>query len=466
MTAALLFLQAATAVALGWMASRKHVSPILAVSFILSFLLWYVAPVATLFVAPDRVLPRMYVSVDAFLRQALIETAAFLLALLGFAAGPRTFRSIVGGRLASHRLTPTQYVCAVVAGALLFLVVRRSILAITGSTYFEINAFNVVSEGSSAAGQVGLLAFAESVLLAFSYACAVTPLPRHKAVNFLVWAWIVGGSLSVVLIGGRLALLTPVALLIMLLHVRHRSRAALAGAYTILFAVTAVVGIVVTIAIANARGEQAITLSEAERQSKIVVGEHSQIRDHLWEAFDHINLKFDRISAGVLLLEKYGVATAGTKPYVGALLALVPRRIVPSKPVPGSVDGTNRGTPSRLAAVAIGYDPDYGNVGMSPAAIAMWQFGVLGILPLVILNVLQLRLINSLLLPPSIATRTLAMFLLGIPAFEAVFSPADLLIMNLERMIAVYAAATLALSIAAYVRRPRLPRVVAASASQ
>ena len=454
MTATLIVLQIATAGAIAWVATRRNVSPVLSVSFAFTFLLWYVAPLATLLIAPDRIIPRMIVPVDDFVRQGVIETAAFLLALLAFAIRP-FFRSVTGGRLASYRLTWGRYAMAVLAGALVFVFVRRTMLAITGATYADINAFSVLSEGSSAAGNVGLLAFAEGVLLAFAYACAVTPLRRGKMINLLVWVWIVGASFSVVLIGGRVALIAPVALLIMFLHERRTSKASLFAAYSALFLVTATVGVVVTIAIANARGEERISIAEAEQQSKQVV-EGSAIREKLWEAFDHVNLKFDAISAGAVLIDRYGSGVAGMHPYTGALLAFVPRRVMPSKPVPGSADGTNRGTPSRLVAVAtLAYDPDTGNVGVSPAAIAMWQFGLFGLVPLVILNVVQLRLINSLLLPRSIATRTLAMFLIGIPTFIGVFSPADLLIMNLERVLAVYAFATLLLYAGAqFGRRP------------
>lgn len=347
---------------------------------------------------------------------------------------------------------------AVVAGALVFVFVRREMLALMGATYSEYNSFVVLSEGSSLAGNVGLLAFAENLLLSFVYACAVTPLRRGKLINVLVWVWIAGASVSVVLVGGRLALFASVPLLVMLLHDRRTSAGTLIAAYSALFIVTATAGVIVTIAIANARGSEQITVSEAERQSKEVI-QSAALREKLWEAFDHVNLKFDSISAGAVLIDSYGSGVAGMRPYTGALLAFVPRRLMPSKPVPGSVDGTNRGMPSRLVAAAtLAFDPDTGNVGVSPAAIAMWQFGLFGLVPLVLLNVLQLRLINSLLLPRSIVTRTLAMFLIGVPTFIGVFSPADMLIMNLERVLAVYAAATLLLYLGGQFGRRPSPR--------
>src|SRR5262249_50255622 len=117
--------------------------------------------------------------------------------------------------------------------------------------------------------------------------------------------------------------------------------------------------------------------------------------------------KFDSFSAGAYLVEEFGAGSAGMAPYIGALVALVPRALLPFKPVPGSVDGTYRGHPSRLIATAIGYDPDSSNVGVSPAAITIWQLGYPGLVLLVLANVIVLKFINSLLLAPSVLTRTL-----------------------------------------------------------
>jgi len=260
-----------------------------------------------------------------------------------------------------------------------------------------------------------------------------------------VWLWVIGASMATVMVGGRLALLTPCALLLMALHERHPSRKLMAATYggVILFAATG--GVLLTLVVADIRATDAITLSGISEGSKSIVQERSTLSDKLWEFFDHLNQKFDGISAGAYLVDEFGSAQAGARPYAGAFLAIVPRQIVGAKPVPGSVDGTARGLPSVMVASALGYDPEFGNVGVSPAAIALWQFGMLGIIPLVIINYLNLRLINSLLLQRSVATRTLAMFLIGVPAFIGIFGPGEFVIMNAERTLALYVMATLAL---------------------
>src|SRR5439155_17899763 len=139
---------------------------------------------------------------------------------------------------------------------------------------------------------------------------------------------------------------------------------------------------------------------------------------------DGVNFKFDGISPAAHLLATYGVGVAGFRPYEGAVLAIVPRLIMPAKPVPGSADGTNRGIPQRIVAADMGYDPDVGNVPVAPASIGMWQKGWLGVLLFVIINALQFRLINSFLLTRSLLVQTLAVLLVGIPAISLI-GPGD-----------------------------------------
>jgi hypothetical protein len=438
----LIVLEVATFVVLIITAKWRDVSPLLAVSLFFAFFQWYVTPVVTTLVAPERLAGRMVVVVDRFVDFATIEVAAFLLTLTIFCFGARRFRIIANGRFARFVLPPRVLALAVGAGLIAFIAVRWKTIAITGATYEEVNAFAIVGQGTAEAGAVGLLVFLDGLLLAFAAACAVTPREHMRVTRVMVWLWIAGAALSTVMIGGRLALLTPCALLLMALHERRPSRGVILATYAGLVTVVATAGVLLTLVIANIRGSEAITLSGVSQESKAIVEQRSMLSERLWEFFDHLNIKFDAISAGAYLVDHYGYGEAGWRPYAGALLALVPRAIAGSKPVPGSIDGTARGTPSRLVANALGYDADVGNVGVSPAATSIWQFGILGLIPLVILNVLNLRLINSLLLRPSVPSRTLAMFLIGVPAFVGVFSVGDLIIMNTERALAIYAAGT------------------------
>jgi hypothetical protein len=124
--------------------------------------------------------------------------------------------------------------------------------------------------------------------------------------------------------------------------------------------------------------------------------------------------------------------------------------------VPGSIDGTYRGTPQRIMAADLGYDPDFGNVGVSPAAISIWQFGLLGLVPLIVINALNLRLMNSLLMTRSVFTRMLPVMVLNIPAFTGVYSNGDAILMGAERAFAMYLAVSLGLWLASFTMRAPL----------
>jgi hypothetical protein len=109
-----------------------------------------------------------------------------------------------------------------------------------------------------------------------------------------------------------------------------------------------------------------------------------------------------------------------------------------TKAVPGSFDGTYAGHPSRLAPILIGSQSPSYNVQVSPAAVTVWQFGYIGLIPMILLNAIQLYFINSLLLSNSLLPKAAALFLIGIPACFTLFSSPDVLLMNIQRVFAVY----------------------------
>jgi hypothetical protein len=171
------------------------------------------------------------------------------------------------------------------------------------------------------------------------------------------------------------------------------------------------VGVFVLIAVASARGSEEVTVEsarEAQQQKQ-----QKALSEQAWAVFDQINFKFDSISMGGRLIEQFRPGTAGWRPYQGAALGIVPRLILPSKPVPSSSPDESR----RARAAGRGQHRLRGgsrHVTVSPAAISVWELRQLGIVIFVVLNVLQLRFINSLLVVPSLPARTLGLFLIGI----------------------------------------------------
>jgi hypothetical protein len=146
------------------------------------------------------------------------------------------------------------------------------------------------------------------------------------------------------------------------------------------------------------------------------------------------NTKFNSFIPGTLLLEKQGIGTAGWQPYIGSLLALIPRPMLPDKPVPGSLNGLYSGHPSKMVAGFMGMSRSAGSVGVSPVALAVWQLGFGGLLLLVCCNILNWYLINSLLLCPSLVHRALGLYLIGIPLLNTLFASPDVLLLNSQRV--------------------------------
>jgi hypothetical protein len=447
-------------IALVWVATRRDVSPVFAIGLFCVYGIWYGVPIAVTLLAWDHIARRAFAPLDKLVYVAVLDCIAFLLTVVLFAVGWRRWKWIVNGSLGKVTFSPRMMTWLILASVGLWLVLRKLTLGLVGTSYTESNAFMARAEGTTAMGSLGIFFVISSILQAFLFACII--MPRHRwsrVISLILWAWLLVSTASEVLVGSRVALITPCILLLMWVHERRISRAALLMAYASIGFFVATVGVLLTIVIAQVRAESKISISNTGQESKQLVGQRSDPTDQMWLFVDHVTLKFETFTCGSVLLERRGVGVAGVKPYIGALLSLVPRRIMPGKPLPGSVDGTNRGLPQRIVAIDFGYDEDSGNVQVSPASVAMWQFGFLGLIPLVLINTLNLRLLNSLLNTRSLLTRALALLIFTIPTSVGVFSTADFIIMSAERAVAIYVGGTVLLHIVLMVFRPvRAPR--------
>lgn len=440
MTVLLIALLAVAAGLLLFIATRDDVSPAFAVAFGLTFLFWYAVPIVTTLMFPNAIGWRTVVPLDAFIRVGVLEVASYIVVLLLCALPWRTFRVITRGSLARRTIPPALLSPLLVVFVVLDFVLRRVIWWIVGGSYYSGNAFAVQAEGSAIVGVLGIIFTAEWVLRAFLYAAAVLPGPRRsRAVSVILWGGITAMALVDVMDGVRIQLLTPCVLALMYVHGRRLSRTVLLVVYAGIAGFLATVGVLATIVIVSLRGGSELTMQETVATSREV--QEQSVSERAWRVLDEVNLKFDGISPGARLLSSYGVGQAGFRPYEGALLALVPRLLVPSKPVPSSADGTNRGVPQRLVATDIGLNADIGNVPVSPAAIGMWQMGWFGLLLFVLINAFQFRLINSLMMSGSLALQTLAFLLIGVPALVLI-APGDFVIMTMQRALGFFFVAT------------------------
>ena len=107
--------------------------------------------------------------------------------------------------------------------------------------------------------------------------------------------------------------------------------------------------------------------------SDVMKTQSSNSGDVLWEVMNKTN----SVGSSSKLLIYGGIGTGGSLVYTSTLYSLVPRFIYPSKPHPGSMDGTMDGLPGRLAANIdnISYS-SAANVGISTSIEALWAGGV------------------------------------------------------------------------------------------
>jgi hypothetical protein len=456
----LVALLVADAVALVWLASRRAFSPMLTIALALTFIFWWVSPVVTTLGGWQHVAPRAYASRDDFCRVAVLEAGSFLTILLILGLSRLTFASITRSVVAQVRFTPRMLTLLIVAAVAVDLILRQIEWSIVGATYWDANAFAVRSEGTADAANLGVVAFVEFLVRAFLYACAVTRTERQsRIVTLVLWSGILVGAAQEVLVGSRFALLNGVIVGLMRLHLGRISRSAMVFWYAAFGLFLSTVGVVVALAVVSMRGDATVTVESTREASREV--EARPLTERGWLVFDQINMKFDAITMGARLLRSFGAGSGGWRPYHGAVLAIVPRQFVPLKPVPSSADGTNLGVPPRLVAGDIGFEPEIGTVNISPAAISMWELGWVGVALFVFLNVLQLRLINSLLMGPSLPSRTLGLVLVGIPTFGGLIAPGDIVIMNVERTLLIYLVLAAVFSVLAVISSGRTSTVTA-----
>ena len=415
---------------------NPKVSPHLPTLLLFMILMWFTTPVILTVLFQGYLKTYSYVNYELFLFYAVLESVTLLVTLLFLLGTKPYFNFIVESRLTEIYLNPKGALLGV-AIALGFTFLTAALAAVyMGSSYFDQNAFFFLSEGSNTFNNLGSIAFIQNILSCFCCACFVHLWPGERQ----TW-WLLGGLILWALItvglqapsGARIAMLQPFFLMVLYCQAQpwsSRQKATIVGVGAV---GTIIIGSILSVAIGQARYGDRLKLND-------ILSNSSKAADQNIVSEMAINLitKFDSFSTGAILVERMGEGRAGVQPYIGALLAMIPRAVLPSKPIPGSFDGTIRGYPTRVVAVQMGMSEEAGNVNVAPASIAVWQFGYFGLLVMILANVLHLYLINSLLLAPSLFFKSLAFFLVGLPALMTIYAPPDILLMNLERIGLVF----------------------------
>lgn len=419
----------------------RDVSLVLSTSIACFVLMWHVVPVFISVPMWSGLTRLAIVDLDAFARVATLDAITMALSLTALLWSKPYFAPFTRSAMARVGVGAKTALVLVLLGMALDWYTLIGYGDTLGSTYGERNAFAVTGGDTAAFRDIGILSFGHVLLTGFAFAALMTRWPSGtsgRLVRSAVMVWVGLITVQGLVEGSRIAALLPLMLLLLYAAAKRwpvrRFAARLAAAAGATFAV----GGLAVLVIGEYRSAEysmtgrdivngAVELAQTSR-SPVALGQ---------SLLGEIVTKFDSFSTGALLIERLGVGAAGWLPYEGAVLSLVPRRFVESKPVPGSIDGTYAGHPSRLVAVAVGMAADSGNVNVSPAAIAIWQLGYAGLLVLAVTNALYLYTLNTLLLSPGVIARGIGLSAIALPTLLTLYTTPETAIMQLMRVIAL-----------------------------
>lgn len=456
MTVLLLTCQIALLVLVLRLMSRTNVSRLLSTSLLFYSLLWYIIPIMLSLVRGRSQLLETLVSDQVFAGFAVIETLSLIVALLSLFRPKPFFAFITERGISPIETSPKVILVVLLGGIAVSSIVGRRFTGLLGTAYLEQTAAPTTSLGEQWFGTYGSFGFIQGLIAAFAYACLTIKWPQSKWTSFLVILSALALSIKAALVGisggSRIAMMIFPLLLTMRAREYNWSVKRLSWIVIGFLIVILPVGGSLTIATAELR-QREYTIGDLVAYSQELLWDAGNPQNFSGVVIDQFVTKFDSISTGAFLVQASGAGFAGWRPYQGAFAAVIPRMILPDKAVSGSIDGTFRGHPSRLIPAWIGYGSDSASMGASPAAIAIWQFGLGGLLALLIANAINLRFVNSLLLSPSVFVKSLGVYLLGVPSLVSLFASPDVLILNAERILVMYVFVYLAMKLLSHNRR-------------
>ena len=419
---------------LGWLLWKSwflsHISRVLVISITIYVLLWCIIPIAANLFFWDELFLAPLTKRNDYNNMAVIELGGLAVACFFF-----TFLEDIVSRK-GRGLPSTQTSLNRIGKILLILSAATVFIAIVfdpmaGLNYLERNLVTNIEEVklNTAFNIIWMLKpFASAFLFAY-LVMGTKAMTGMSFFRFIAWAAIILEAGNALLQGSRISLITP--FLIFLLSLAYLRRQSLMTMLVVLIfgTLTVIFGGLALNVVGDLR-------SEGDYEAKELYGSIS--RENILEAVSSLGVnmvtKLDSIRSGTVLINEHGIGVARHKPYIGAVFSLMPRVLWPGKPEPGSFNGELTGHPSRLVAGLMGMDVFVGNVGVSPGAISIWQFGYFGLILWIILNALNLLFLNRLLRTNSIMLNSLGFYLLGLPTLATLFASADVLILNSQRV--------------------------------
>jgi hypothetical protein len=410
---------------------RATINSALALALAAYVIYWFIIPAISLLLFPyDEIsFPpyRAFVDVTSFSVVYITECIALWIVIFGFILNSRRQTQSTMNPQAAE---PSGAI--IIAVLIVFVTISAYNVSTTSMNYVERNsAANYGAEGVTAV----ILIFLSSALTAIAIRR-----PKWSFLSIISILALTADAALAAMRGARFYLLVPF-LLIAFKSIRRRN-------INLQLVALSAAGILVTFYLIL---PAASVLSAARQKGEINIASafsSGGMAAEQQKLFSELFTKLDSFSASVVLLQDaahttgYGNGGWWT-PYLGSLTVFLPRAIWPDRPVAGSADGTIYGHPSRVVGRLVLPGSDSINVGVSPAAIAMWQFGQFGILIFVGSAILFLSLINSLMNSSSFAKAVAGAYLLSIPTFAFLLPSPDVMLMRTVVAMAYLAIATI-----------------------
>lgn len=379
---------------------------------------------------------------------ALAHTASVAAIVIAALMIPSPFTWIVQqGHLAHWRLTERWLRLGLILCAGIAIFARLWQFRAVGGDFLSLVAFNV-AQSRDKIGEVTLLS-----ALAGVYACvalAVVAAGRNVALRtrLVALGCVTAIALQNVATGLRAFLLLPcLGLLLLAGTAEPERRRALWGLAVIAGVIAAgllpVMASVLGVTRFAGEGDGSVSAAQSALESLRELDRADQLRLFASAA----SVKFDGIVPGAVLLSRDGVGGGGLRPLSSSLLSPIPRLLLPSKPVPISADGEQTGLPYVRAAERFGSVEAGMVVPVSPAVVAIWELGWMGLVVFVTSNVILLWLVEAWLSVGGIVPATFAFSVLSYPSFEFLLQgPSSLVRDGLRMALAWFALAVVALA--------------------
>jgi hypothetical protein len=422
-----LFLLAAVA----WLAvaRQQDVPRLLALSLGAYLFFWAMVPLGYVLFRPAHTGYPLHD--PEYLRIAQLHLATLAASLALFALLPsRRWRPLM--RWGSPELPEKLVYSGVAAAGIALAICEAWTLSITGWGYLASVQFAV--RGSAAdLSRKGMLDAVLVFLVGFAIVCAVQDWSRsqfRRRILLISWAMLLAHAAISITQGARAAVLLPLFVFLGRTWMvpdaggwlrKWRTVILLGGACAVAGPLLIVVGLTRDL------GETKMSTTVMSRAFAYTFASRSAADQFLLVA-DGFYVKFEHFRTGVTLLAHEGEARATWRPILSAVYSPIPRIIMPGKPVPLSRNGDVSGIPWRIAASGVGDLMSGAVVPVAPAAVALWEFGTLGLLLLVLVNVYHFIFVGTLLSSRSLIYQALGISLLSLPTTEFLFSGAAYLI--------------------------------------